>query len=190
VTDVRAADRARRGEPTAFFVYGTLRPGQPNFQRISGLVVRAEPAILRGHVLYGHGMPCPYAGPGSGRVVGDLLWVKPEAVGEALGILDALEGYREGRGGNLYERRSLAVTNQRGQVQVWVYLAGDAVLADLTPDLVVPSGDWRHACPSGEASALPDYVGEPVRRPAGRALAAEPSASSRRHGAGGGKRLL
>ena len=184
------ADRSRCGRPTAFFVYGTVRPGQPNFRHVTGLVVRTEPAILYGHLLYGRGMPYPYAGPGAGRVVGDLLWVRPEAIGEALRILDALEGYREGGRHNLYERRSLAVTSQRGQVQAWMYLAGQAVLADLTPDLVVPSGDWRQACRSGEASALPDYVGGPVGRPAGRALSAGPSGSSRRHRAGGGKRLL
>jgi gamma-glutamylcyclotransferase (GGCT)/AIG2-like uncharacterized protein YtfP len=190
VIDVDAAARAPRSEPTAFFVYGTLRPGQPNFRRISGLVVRAEPAILCGHVLYGRGMPYPYAGQGSGRVVGDLLWVRPEAMGDALRILDALEGYREGGGRNLYERRSLAVTSQRGQVEAWVYLAGHAVLGDLTPDLVVPSGDW-HTCRSGEASPLPEHVDRLVRRPAGRGLAAQSSASSRRHrGGGGGKRLL
>src|SRR5207248_6811068 len=114
------------------------------------------------------------AGPGAGRVVGDLLWVRPEAIGEALRILDALEGYREGRGRNLYERRSLAVTSQRGQVQAWVYLAGQAVLADLTPDLVVPSGDWRQAGRSAEATALPEYVSWPVRHPTGRALSAGP----------------
>ena len=30
--------------PDAFFVYGTLRPGQPNFGRVSRLVAEAKPA--------------------------------------------------------------------------------------------------------------------------------------------------
>jgi len=150
VTELAVADRDGAREPRAFFVYGTLRPGQPNFRRVSELVLEAEPAALPDHVLYGRGMPYPYVAPGSGRVVGDLLWISPEGMREALRTLDALEGYRRDGHRNHYERRDLTVLSQRGAARAWVYVAGRVALARLTPDLVVAGGDWcRTGRPTG-----------------------------------------
>jgi gamma-glutamylcyclotransferase (GGCT)/AIG2-like uncharacterized protein YtfP len=131
-----------RAEPEEFFVYGTLRPGQPNFSRVARLVVGVEPAVLPGHVLYGRGLPFPYAAPGRGRVVGDMLRITPRGMPRALLILDALEGYHgEGRR-NHYDRRRVSVAGSTGTRPAWVYLAGGHVLSRLTPDLLLPGGDW------------------------------------------------
>jgi gamma-glutamylcyclotransferase (GGCT)/AIG2-like uncharacterized protein YtfP len=144
VADPRPAAAPR---PDAFFVYGTLRPGQPNFGRISRLVAEVEPAMLPHHVLYGHGLPFPYATPGAGRVVGDLLRIRPGWIEGALRILDLLEGYRGEGLRNHYERRAASVVTADGRQAAWVYLASASVLVRLTPDQALPSGDWCRRLP-------------------------------------------
>jgi gamma-glutamylcyclotransferase (GGCT)/AIG2-like uncharacterized protein YtfP len=130
VSDRRLSAAAR---PDAVFVYGTLRPGQPNFARISRLVHEVEPAVLPDHVIYGRGLPFPYAAPGAGRVVGDLLRIQPGGIEEALRLLDLLEGYRgEGRR-NHYERWAVKVVTARGKRLAWVFLASADILVRLTP---------------------------------------------------------
>jgi gamma-glutamylcyclotransferase (GGCT)/AIG2-like uncharacterized protein YtfP len=57
----------------ALFTYGTLRPGRPNFPLIADYPARTEPGRLDNHVLYGQGLPFPYAAPGPGTVIGDLV---------------------------------------------------------------------------------------------------------------------
>ena len=128
--------------PDAFFVYGTLRPGQPNFGRISRLVAEVQPAVLPDHVLYGRELPFPYAAPGAGQVVGDLLRIRLGGMEESLRILDMLEGYRgEGRP-NHYERLAVSVVTADGMRTAWVYLASASILVRLTPDQAIASGDW------------------------------------------------
>ncbi len=135
------AARGRPDQPNAFFVYGTLRPEQWNFHLIAPLVIETTRATLHDHVLYGRRLPFPYAVPGPGRVVGDLLIVDPARMPEALCILDALEGYAgEGRP-NHYERRPVSVTTVRGTRPAWVYLAGIGA-SRLSPNQVIPTGDW------------------------------------------------
>ncbi len=128
-------------QPNTFFVYGTLRPGQWNFRLIAPQVVETMPATLHDHVLYGRRLPFPYAVPGPGRVVGDVLVVNPTRMPEALRILDALEGYAgEGRR-NHYERRPVSVITARGPRAAWVYLAGIGA-SRLSPTQLIPTGDW------------------------------------------------
>jgi gamma-glutamylcyclotransferase (GGCT)/AIG2-like uncharacterized protein YtfP len=135
------ATRGDPEQPNAFFVYGTLRPGQWNFRLIAPLVVETMPATLHDHILYGRRLPFPYAVPGSGRVVGDLLMVNPTRTPEALRILDALEGYVGEGLPNHYERRPVSVVTARGTQRAWVYLAGIGA-ARLSPGQVIPTGDW------------------------------------------------
>ncbi len=136
--------RAARGDPEQpndFFVYGTLRPRQWNFRLIAPLVVETMPATLHDHVLYGRRLPFPYARPGPGRVVGDLLMVAPTRMPEALRILDALEGYVGEGPHNHYERCLVSVVTALGTRRAWVYLAGIGA-ARLSPSQVIPTGDW------------------------------------------------
>jgi gamma-glutamylcyclotransferase (GGCT)/AIG2-like uncharacterized protein YtfP len=141
MTDEHMSSAVRGGQLDAFFVYGTLRPGQWNFRLIAPLVVETEPATLHGHVLYGRRLPFPYARPGPGRVVGDVLRVDLSSMPEALRILDALEGYRgEGRS-NHYVRRPVNVVTGRGALLAWVYLAGSGV-SRLSQRQVICTGDW------------------------------------------------
>ena len=80
----------------ALFAYGTLRPAQPNFPLIADHVAGAEPARLVDHVLYGQGLPFPYAAPGPGTVIGDLLWFPADQLRSLLPLLDGVEGFYRG----------------------------------------------------------------------------------------------
>jgi gamma-glutamylcyclotransferase (GGCT)/AIG2-like uncharacterized protein YtfP len=127
--------------PDAFFVYGTLRPGQRNYRLIQPLAVEVLPATLDDHVLYGRRMPFPYAVPGPGRVFGDVLTVDLGSMPEALRILDALEGYAGEGKPNHYVRRAVRVVTGRGALLSWVYLAGVGA-SRLSPSQVIRTGDW------------------------------------------------
>ncbi|MFV8127124.1 gamma-glutamylcyclotransferase family protein [Streptomyces syringium] len=131
------------------FVYGTLRPGQGNHDRLlRGRTTAEEPARLRGAVLYA-GPGYPYAvgdphGPREQLIRGDLITLDPARYAELLAALDALEGYAPGDPRNLYERVAREVLpDGGGTVRAWVYLTADRLARRLrdvgTP---LPGGDW------------------------------------------------
>lgn len=129
-----------------FFVYGTLRPGEPNHDLfLRGRVRSEEPAVMRGVVLYdGPGYPYAVEEPG-GVVVGEVVTACPEAYGELLGALDRLEEYAPGDPANLYERVERPVAlGDGGVVRAWVYVAAPAVAARLRArGKLIEGGDWR-----------------------------------------------
>ncbi|MCF4138213.1 gamma-glutamylcyclotransferase [Streptomyces sp. Tue 6430] len=88
-----------------FFVYGTLRPGEPNHALLlRGRSLVETPARLPGAVLYdGPGYPYAVADP-AGTVTGELVVPAPQAYGPLLAELDRLEEYRAGDPSSLYER--------------------------------------------------------------------------------------
>ncbi|MEU9730369.1 gamma-glutamylcyclotransferase family protein [Streptomyces sp. NPDC048002] len=128
----------------SFFVYGTLRPGEPNHDAfLRGRTLSEEPATLPGALLYdGPGYPYVVEHPGA-QVRGDLVTARPEEYPELLKELDRLEEYTPGDPRNLYERVAREVTTEAGHSRAWVYLAAPAVAARLrahgTP---LASGDW------------------------------------------------
>jgi len=148
MTDERTPSADRDDQLDAFFVYGTLRPGQWNFRLIAPLVVETMPATLHDHVLYGRLLPFPYAIPGRGRVVGDVLRVDLGSMPEALRILDALEGYRGEGQPNHYIRRTVSVVTGRGALLSWVYLASMGA-SRLSPSQVIRTGDWCEVAGGG-----------------------------------------
>ncbi|WP_264927845.1 gamma-glutamylcyclotransferase family protein [Streptomyces sp. A012304] len=130
-----------------FFVYGTLRPGEPNHDLfLRGRTLAEGPARLRDAVLY-DGPGYPYAVEEAGGVVaGDLVVPLPETYGRLLTELDRLEEYRPGDPRNLYERTAREVL--RGTdgepVRAWVYLAAPTVATRLRQrGKRIESGDWR-----------------------------------------------
>ncbi|MFD7435797.1 gamma-glutamylcyclotransferase family protein [Streptomyces sp. NPDC059861] len=130
-----------------FFVYGTLRPGEPHHATfLRGRTHTEEPARLTGAVLH-DGPGCPYAveEPGS-VVVGELITPLPDAYGELLAALDRLEEYAPGDARNLYERvaREVVRDTDGATVRAWVYVAAPAVAARLRArGEPVEGGDWR-----------------------------------------------
>lgn len=129
-----------------FFVYGTLRPGEPNHDLfLRGRMAHEEPARMTGLVLYdGPGYPYAVEEPG-GVVSGELVTARPEAYAELLAALDRLEDYAPGDPRNLYERvlREAVRQSDGTPVRAWVYIAAPTVAARLrTRGTVIASGDW------------------------------------------------
>jgi gamma-glutamylcyclotransferase (GGCT)/AIG2-like uncharacterized protein YtfP len=132
--------------PLPFFVYGTLRPGEPNHGLfLSGHTESEEPGRLHGAVLYeGPGYPYAVEEPDS-VIVGELVTARPEAYPQLLITLDRLEEYAPGDPRNLYERVERPVTRDADgtAVRAWVYLAAPTVTAALrTHGKLVEGGDW------------------------------------------------
>ncbi|MFF9772329.1 gamma-glutamylcyclotransferase family protein [Streptomyces sp. NPDC013978] len=139
-----------------FFVYGTLRPGEPNHDLfLRGRTVAEEPARMRGMALY-DGPGYPYAveslgdGAGEGRggaveVSGEIVTAAPEDYAELLRTLDRLEEYAPGDPANLYERvERPAILADGTAVRAWVYVAAPTVAAGLRArGKLIESGDWR-----------------------------------------------
>ncbi|MFJ4470964.1 gamma-glutamylcyclotransferase family protein [Streptomyces sp. NPDC089424] len=130
-----------------FFVYGTLRPGEPHHDTfLRGRTRTEEAARLTGAVLY-EGPGYPYAVEESGAVVtGELITPLPDAYGELLAALDRLEEYAPGDARNLYERvaRDVVRDTDGATLRAWVYVAAPAVAARLRAGGErIEGGDWR-----------------------------------------------
>ncbi|MGW4565433.1 gamma-glutamylcyclotransferase family protein [Streptomyces sp. NPDC004561] len=132
-------------DPLPFFVYGTLRPGEPNHDLfLRGRTLAEEPGRLPDAVLYdGPGYPYAVAQPG-GEVRGEVVTARPDAYGELLAALDRLEEYTPGDPRNLYERVARPVLRADGvTVRAWVYLAAPPVAARLrVAGTRIEDGDW------------------------------------------------
>ncbi|MET9829410.1 gamma-glutamylcyclotransferase family protein [Streptomyces sp. NPDC006385] len=131
-----------------FFVYGTLRPGEPNHDRfLRGRTLAEEPARLVGAELYaGPGYPYAVEEPGGGGTVrGELVTARPEEYPALLAALDRLEEYAPADPRNLYERiaREVIRAADGTAVRAWVYVAAPAVAARLrTHGRLIETGDW------------------------------------------------
>jgi len=133
-----------------FFVYGTLRPGEPNYARLlAGRTASELPATLAGGALFTEG-PYPFlvTAPDLARpdelVRGELIAVPAEIYQPVLAQLDELEGYEAGGADNLYERIAIEVDAADGPRQAWVYVAGTAALARIRAGGMrrIPGGEW------------------------------------------------
>jgi gamma-glutamylcyclotransferase (GGCT)/AIG2-like uncharacterized protein YtfP len=129
-----------------FFVYGTLRPGEPHHDRfLRGRTRSEEPARLTDAVLYeGPGYPYAVEGP-DGVVHGDLVSALPAAYPQLLTELDRLEECVPGDPRSLYARVERDVLRADGSaVRAWVYVAAPAVAARLRAGgRIIPGGNWR-----------------------------------------------
>lgn len=125
---------------TPIFVYGTLRTGLHNYNRIlKGNVSEAVEAKLENFDMYSIGGAYPAIVAGKGEVVGELIEVNDEHYDETMRALDHLEGYfpRDKRN-SMYLRETLTVTTADGEkVEAYVYLWNRPV-----PATHIPSGDW------------------------------------------------
>ncbi|WP_329623590.1 gamma-glutamylcyclotransferase [Streptomyces sp. NBC_01255] len=127
--------------PLPFFVYGTLRPGAYNHDRLLlGRTAAEEEARLPGARLH-DGPGYPYAVPGEGTVAGTLVTAAPDAYGELLGVLDRMEGDAG------YERTAVETVRLRdgARVRAWTYVASPETA--LGPLIV--GGDWFRHVPDG-----------------------------------------
>jgi len=124
------------------FVYGTLKPGERNYQRYcAGKVIEAQRATTLGR-LFALPMGYPAMTTGADIVHGYLLTFTD------LGILDALdelEDYQPDRemSANLYNRQNMEVYNLLGSPlsRAWVYFMQPARVKQLG-GIFLPDGWW------------------------------------------------
>jgi gamma-glutamylcyclotransferase (GGCT)/AIG2-like uncharacterized protein YtfP len=105
------------------FVYGTLKPGEANYQKYcAGKVVEAQKAITFGK-LYTLPMGYPAMTKGEGKVHGYLLSFADSTL---LTALDDLEDYQPTRqiSENLYDRQYIEIYDLKrvSLASAWVYL--------------------------------------------------------------------
>jgi len=132
------------------FVYGTLRPPQPDtpaddsryYLKIAAQIKSTAPAWLQGR-LY-HLGTYPGLRPGQGKVQGDLLTVTPKAVA----IMDRIEGHP-----TFFKREKVTVHTAAETVQAWVYWAPKGLVQGKPP---IASGDWFKRHEPAEGVDLPD----------------------------------
>ncbi len=134
-----------------FFVYGTLKPGEPNYARfLAGRTIGEEPAEIGGAALYTAG-PYPYlvtepdlARPEE-RVRGTILAVADADYSTTMAELNSLEGYAEDGAANMYERLLVTVDVAGGTREVWIYVAGAEALEQIRAGELrrVADGDWQ-----------------------------------------------
>jgi gamma-glutamylcyclotransferase (GGCT)/AIG2-like uncharacterized protein YtfP len=118
-----AEAKIKLAEGVRVFVYGTLKPGEANYQRYcAGGVVNAQRAFTRGK-LFALPMGYPAMTTGNEQVQGFLLSFADSGI---LNKLDELEDYQPHRqtADNLYNRQNIEVFAPTGLSLglAWVYL--------------------------------------------------------------------
>jgi len=139
------------------FVYGTLRPGQPNWDRLLAAgSERVESGCLPGVVLVdcGH-YPAAIERSGAARAAGEVVWIRPSVWPAVLAELDHLEGYDPTDPVSLFVRVVRSVETADGTVECWVYLAGSLLAGVDRP--IVAGGDWAAHC-AGRARYLQHWA--------------------------------
>lgn len=135
------------------FVYGTLKPGEANYQHYcEGKVVEEQSAIAFGQ-LYDLPLGYPAMTPGESPVRGFLLTFADPSV---LTALDELEDYHANRlpQDNEYERQQIEIYNLSAQSlgRAWVYLMTSEQVQRLGGVLM------RSGCWSRYGDTLPHHI--------------------------------
>lgn len=128
---------------TKVFVYGTLKPGECNYQRYcDGKIVNAEEAIVHGQLFHLSRRGYPGMTAGSGTIRGFVLSFSDPTL---LQILDDLEDYDPDRPkeANEYHRQHIEAFNVAGESigLVWVYLMEPQQI-QLMGGEFLPEGVW------------------------------------------------
>jgi gamma-glutamylcyclotransferase (GGCT)/AIG2-like uncharacterized protein YtfP len=113
------------------FVYGTMRQGQTARSLVAGSVTRCVKASTDGQI---YAFPMGYPGyvEGSGRVVGELLWLTDLAA--TFGLLDAYEGED-------FVRVIRQVQTETGEeLWSWIFALADPEAVRL--GTLIADGDW------------------------------------------------
>ena len=124
------------------FVYGSLREGFWNFQRLlKGKVNSITSAEIKG-ILYHLPEGYPAVIEGDGNVKGEVV----ELVDDDLLVkLDNLECYRGEGQNNLYDRKNIKVRLEGGEdIYCWVYFYNRGNFQHLKENgVLITDGDWK-----------------------------------------------
>lgn len=139
----------RRVGLRSLFVYGTLRPGAPNYRRyLAGRTVREREGTIEHLALRGLCFPYAVAYRGS-RVTGTVVTLQPDQVAAVLDDLDRLEGVGQTPAQSHYIRATRTARvdvplpnggRWQALVRVWIYLPGPNTPVEDLP--LIPGGDW------------------------------------------------
>jgi gamma-glutamylcyclotransferase (GGCT)/AIG2-like uncharacterized protein YtfP len=126
------------------FVYGTLKPGEANYQHYcEGKVVRAIEAYTWGQLFHLPLLGYPGMTVGDSKVNGFVLTFRDSSI---LASLDELESYDERRSSeeNEYQRQKISVYTVIGEPlgRVWGYVMSFEKVRQLE-GILVPSGLWQ-----------------------------------------------
>lgn len=143
---------SRSGRPFSVFVYGTLKPGEENYERYcKKWVTQARVATVKGE-LFDLPFGYPALTPGSSLVHGYLLSFVDPAV---LTMLDDLEDYEPSRplSQNEYLRvKTQAFSlNRRPLGQAWIYQMQPERVAQAR-GIWLPEGTWSNQAPFQQVS--------------------------------------
>ncbi|NJK37388.1 MAG: gamma-glutamylcyclotransferase [Oscillatoriales cyanobacterium RM2_1_1] len=124
------------------FVYGTLKPGEINYQQYCSLYpIHTQPAIAQGR-LFQLSLGYPAMIPGDGRVQGVILSFEDP---QLLSTLDDLEDYHPHRlpEENEYQRQQILVCTPSEQPlgNVWAYFMTLEKI-QLLGGVEIPEGNW------------------------------------------------
>ena len=125
---------------TTLFVYGSLKFGEMNHDRIfGGFDIKVTPAWTYGKLYdLGH---FPALTDGNNKVYGELIeFDNPEI----LKRVDYLEGYRgENNSYNFYDRRETQVFTDKNEVTAWAYFLNKSKIIEFDGELIT-SGVWSN----------------------------------------------
>ncbi len=126
------------------FSYGTLMPGQPNYDLWADLIVHTEPAVFPGGRLHHLGYFPMLSEGGLDPVHGFLVKIAAHRYDSCLQDLDYLENYQpDNLEDSLYHRLERTILLAEGRtMRAWVYVGNPLVSARYP---IIPSGDWRQA---------------------------------------------
>jgi gamma-glutamylcyclotransferase (GGCT)/AIG2-like uncharacterized protein YtfP len=124
------------------FVYGTLKPGEANYQYYCQGRIKSQLPVYTFGNLYALSVGYPAMTTGENKVKGILLTFDHP---EILKSLDQLEGYQEKRAANLneYYRQLIPLYSVDEQLvgEAWAYFMTLARVRELG-GILVPSGWW------------------------------------------------
>ena len=125
------------GEPALnylpLFVYGTLKPGEPNYDfYLAGRTIDERPASIepaalyteRPYSLYPYLVLDPAFVEPHDRVYGTLVVLAPEHYEETLRRIDELEDCKPFSPWSLYKCVARCVETAEGPVEAWMYITG------------------------------------------------------------------
>ncbi|GAB4578797.1 MAG: hypothetical protein Fur0022_15340 [Anaerolineales bacterium] len=144
------------------FVYGTLRPPQPDsnpddsryYSRVSPYIQDITAARVPHTVLVDLGT-YPGARPGNGELIGEVLTIAPAA----LDILDQHEGHP-----HFFYREKIIAHTANGPIEAWIYYAPESLT---NGHCLIPNGDWLRR---GQVQPTPRGGKTPDPVPSDRAL--------------------
>lgn len=124
--------------PIHFFVYGTLRRGQSNYQRLledkKGFEFVGPAVTINKYTMFSSGIPFVHKQPATSVIKGEVIMVWNNKL---IKSLDTLEGHRDGeRHGYHREQTPVRLDNGINMVAWLYYFYG------VPHGTIVQSGDW------------------------------------------------